>query len=70
MPCTVGMVSLVCPMKLWDVDLKALCSLQRVIDSLEDEKEALTLAMADRLREYQELVQVKTGLSLEVATYR
>lgn len=57
-------------MKLWDVDLKALCSLQRVIDSLEDEKEALTLAMADRLREYQELVQVKTGLSLEVATYR
>ncbi|XP_050005117.1 synemin isoform X1 [Alexandromys fortis] len=43
---------------------------QRVIDSLEDEKEALTLAMADRLREYQELVQVKTGLSLEVATYR
>ncbi|CAH7336461.1 synemin isoform X2 [Phodopus roborovskii] len=43
---------------------------QRVIDSLEDKKEALTLAMADRLREYQELVQVKTGLSLEVATYR
>ncbi|XP_031242818.1 synemin isoform X2 [Mastomys coucha] len=43
---------------------------QRVIDSLEDEKEALTLAMADRLRDYQELLQVKTGLSLEVATYR
>ncbi|GAB1292204.1 Synemin [Apodemus speciosus] len=42
----------------------------RVIDSLEDEKEALTLAMADRLRDYQELLQVKTGLSLEVATYR
>uniref|UniRef100_A0A8C2PED5 IF rod domain-containing protein n=1 Tax=Capra hircus TaxID=9925 RepID=A0A8C2PED5_CAPHI len=37
---------------------------------LEDEKAALTLAMADRLRDYQELVQVKTGLSLEVATYR
>lgn len=70
MPLTVSMVSLVCSMKLWDVDLKSLCSLQRVIGSLEEEKEALTLAMADRLREYQELVQVKTGLSLEVATYR
>ncbi|XP_069321878.1 synemin isoform X2 [Eulemur rufifrons] len=43
---------------------------QRVIDCLEDEKENLTLAMADRLRDYQELLQVKTGLSLEVATYR
>ncbi|XP_053437769.1 synemin isoform X2 [Nycticebus coucang] len=43
---------------------------QRVIYCLEDEKENLTLAMADRLRDYQELLQVKTGLSLEVATYR
>ncbi|XP_054417919.1 synemin [Pteronotus mesoamericanus] len=43
---------------------------QSVITHLEDEKAALTLAMADRLRDYQELVQVKTGLSLEVATYR
>ncbi|XP_065728067.1 synemin isoform X2 [Phocoena phocoena] len=43
---------------------------QREIACLEDEKAALTLAMADRLRDYQELVQVKTGLSLEVATYR
>uniref|UniRef100_A0A8C3WDT9 Synemin n=1 Tax=Catagonus wagneri TaxID=51154 RepID=A0A8C3WDT9_9CETA len=43
---------------------------QRVIACLEDEKAALGLAMADRLRDYQELVQVKTGLSLEVATYR
>ncbi|EHA99791.1 Synemin [Heterocephalus glaber] len=43
---------------------------ERVIDCLEDEKEALTLAMAERLRDYQELVRVKTGLSLEVATYR
>ncbi|KAB0339672.1 hypothetical protein FD754_023741 [Muntiacus muntjak] len=38
---------------------------QREIAYLEDEKAALTLAMADRLRDYQELVQVKTGLSLE-----
>ncbi|XP_055980838.1 synemin [Sorex fumeus] len=43
---------------------------QRTIDCLEEEKAALTLAMADRLRDCQELVQVKTGLSLEVATYR
>ncbi|XP_064336603.1 synemin isoform X1 [Camelus dromedarius] len=43
---------------------------QRVIASMEDEKAALTLAMADRLRDYQELLQVKTSLSLEVATYR
>ncbi|XP_064123137.1 synemin isoform X2 [Loxodonta africana] len=43
---------------------------QRVIDCLEDEKAALALAMTDRLRDYQELVQVKTSLSLEVATYR
>lgn len=43
---------------------------QSVLACLEDEKAALTLAMADRLRDYQELVKVKTGLSLEVATYR
>ncbi|XP_066095458.1 synemin [Saccopteryx bilineata] len=43
---------------------------QRVIARLEEEKTALTLAMADRLRDYQELVRVKTGLSLEVETYR
>ncbi|XP_037001837.2 synemin [Artibeus jamaicensis] len=43
---------------------------QSVIAHLEDEKAALSLAMADRLRDYQDLVQVKTSLSLEVATYR
>ncbi|XP_027293624.1 synemin isoform X1 [Cricetulus griseus] len=67
MPHSVGIFSL---RSFRDVALKVIFSLQRVIDSLEDEKEALTLAMADRLREYQDLVQVKTGLSLEVATYR
>ncbi|XP_051678925.2 synemin isoform X1 [Oryctolagus cuniculus] len=44
--------------------------LQGVIAGLEDEKAALTLAMADRLRDHQDLVKVKNGLSLEVATYR
>ncbi|XP_037365951.1 synemin isoform X2 [Talpa occidentalis] len=43
---------------------------QGVIACLENEKASLTLAMADRLRDYQDLVQMKTGLSLEVATYR
>ncbi|PNJ62275.1 SYNM isoform 3 [Pongo abelii] len=43
---------------------------QRAIGCLEDEKATLTLAMADWLRDYQDLLQVKTGLSLEVATYR
>ncbi|XP_004623318.1 synemin isoform X2 [Octodon degus] len=43
---------------------------QRLVACLEDEKEALTLALAERLRDFQELVQAKAGLSLEVATYR
>ncbi|XP_074090284.1 synemin [Macrotis lagotis] len=43
---------------------------QRVIDFLEDEKQNLTMALADRLKDYQELLQVKTSLNLEVATYR
>ncbi|XP_028358181.1 synemin [Phyllostomus discolor] len=43
---------------------------QSVIAHLEDEKATLSLALADRLRDYQDLVRVKTGLSLEVATYR
>lgn len=41
-----------------------------MIACLEEEKAALTLAMADRLRDHQELVQVKASLSMEVATYR
>ncbi|XP_068954597.1 synemin [Petaurus breviceps papuanus] len=43
---------------------------QRVIDFLEDEKQNLTMTLTDRLKDYQELLQVKTGLNLEVATYR
>lgn len=58
------------PAKLRSSDLNPPCSFQSVIACLEEEKAALTLAMADRLRDYQELVQVKTSLSMEVATYR
>ncbi|XP_072473140.1 synemin [Notamacropus eugenii] len=43
---------------------------QRVIDFLEDEKQNLTMTLTDRLKDYQDLLQVKTGLHLEVATYR
>ncbi|KAB1257207.1 Synemin [Camelus dromedarius] len=53
-----------------EYELQARRGRSRVIASMEDEKAALTLAMADRLRDYQELLQVKTSLSLEVATYR
>lgn len=50
--------------------LNTLSSFQSAIARLQDEKAALTLAMADCLRDHQELVQAKTSLSLEVATYR
>uniref|UniRef100_A0A8C8SLL1 Synemin n=1 Tax=Pelusios castaneus TaxID=367368 RepID=A0A8C8SLL1_9SAUR len=43
---------------------------QRIIEALEEEKQLLTLSVADYLKDYHELMQVKTGLSLEVATYR
>lgn len=58
------------PAKLHSSDGKTLCPLQSVIARLEEEKASLSLAMADWLRDYQDLVRVKTGLSLEVATYR
>nr|XP_014432067.1 synemin [Pelodiscus sinensis] len=45
-------------------------SLQRIIDALEEEKQFLTLSIMDYLKDYNELMQVKAGLSLEVATYR
>ncbi|XP_078539257.1 synemin [Lissotriton helveticus] len=43
---------------------------QIIIESLEDEKQTLALTISDRLKDYQELMQTKTGLSLEVAAYR
>ncbi|CAM4611918.1 unnamed protein product [Lepidochelys olivacea] len=43
---------------------------QRIIDALEDEKQFLTMSIMDYLKDYNELMQVKVGLSLEVETYR
>ncbi|XP_044835718.1 LOW QUALITY PROTEIN: synemin [Mauremys mutica] len=43
---------------------------QRIIDALEEEKQFLTMSIMDYLKDYNELMQVKVGLSLEVETYR
>ncbi|KAM4749041.1 synemin [Rhinophrynus dorsalis] len=43
---------------------------QIMIEELEQERETITFTITERLRDYHELMQVKSGLSLEVAAYR
>lgn len=43
---------------------------QVMMEELEEERQALATAIAEKLRDHQELMQVKMGLSLEVAAYR
>ncbi|XP_030045591.1 synemin [Microcaecilia unicolor] len=43
---------------------------QVMIESLEEEKLSLDMSVTDRLKDYNKLMEVKSGLSLEVAAYR
>ncbi|KAM4040048.1 synemin [Anomaloglossus baeobatrachus] len=43
---------------------------QIIIEELEKEKQGITMTITERLKDYHDLMQVKTGLSLEVAAYR
>ncbi|KAK6476997.1 synemin-like [Huso huso] len=42
---------------------------QVLIEQLEEERRELSIAIAEKLEDHQELMQVKIGLSMEVATY-
>ncbi|XP_068131234.1 synemin [Hyperolius riggenbachi] len=41
-----------------------------IIEDLENEKKTIAMTITERLRDFHDLTQVKTGLSLEVAAYR
>ncbi|XP_069841199.1 synemin [Dendropsophus ebraccatus] len=43
---------------------------QIIIEELEKEKQTITLTITERLKDFHDLMQVKTGLGLEVAAYR
>ncbi|MBN3273189.1 SYNEM protein, partial [Polyodon spathula] len=43
---------------------------QVLIEQLEEERRELSVAIAEKLKDHQELMQVKMGLSMEVAAYR
>ncbi|XP_060611635.2 synemin [Anolis sagrei] len=43
---------------------------QMIIEALEEEKQFLMMSIAEYLKDYHDLLQVKASLSLEIATYR
>lgn len=48
----------------------SMVSLQVIIDELEREREMLANTMAEKVRDHQQLLQVKMDLGMEVAYYR
>lgn len=44
--------------------------LQMIIEQLEEERKAMADTIAERVREHQQLLQVKMDLGMEVSAYR